>query len=281
MFIGVFDSGLGGLSILKQLVRLAPEYDYVYLGDNARAPYGDRSSERIYEFTEQAVRFLFAQGCGLVILACNTASSEALRRLQQEFLPAEYPDRRILGVLIPTAEHIARHFADKKIGIIGTRATIQSDAYVREIKKRATHARIEQRACPLLVPLIEEGWHNTTPARQITRKYLQPFRQKQVNVLVLGCTHYAYIKTMITRMMGKRVTVLDPALLCAKALKRYLAAHPEIEHKLSKKGSGTDSLCETEPDPILLSTDTSDRIKNLVQRYWGGALPIERVQLDH
>lgn len=269
MTIGVFDSGLGGLTVLKQLIRILPEYEYCYLGDNARTPYGDRSPERIYEFTESAVAYLFEHGCGLVILACNTASAEALRRLQHEFLPAHYPDRKILGVLIPTAEVIAHNYADKKIGIVGTRATIQSEAYVREIKKLAPSTRIEQSACPLLVPFIEEGCHDTVPGRMVIKKYLLPFKQKQVDALVLGCTHYALIKQRIASVMGRRVAIIDPGLATAKALRAYLGAHPEIEKRLSRKGSVT-----------LLSTDVSARVTRLVRRYWGAALPVAQVLLE-
>lgn len=270
MTIGVFDSGLGGLSVLKQLVRILPDYDYCYLGDNARAPYGDRSPERIYEFTQQAVAYLFERGCGLVILACNTASAEALRRLQQEWLPSHFPNRRILGVLIPAAELISQTYADKRIGIIGTRSTVQSNAYIREIKKLLSPApHIEQYACPLLVPLIEEGWHDTVPGRHIIKKYLRPLKVKQVDVVVLGCTHYALIKDHISRVMGRRVAIIDPGIACAKALKIYLSTHQEIERTLSKGGSLR-----------FLSTDTSERIRGIVYRYWGEALPAEQVTLD-
>lgn len=281
MSIGVFDSGLGGLSVLKQFTKILPEYDYIYLGDNARQPYGDRSAERIYEFTEQGVRFLFERGCTLVILACNTASSEALRRLQQEWLPEHFPANRVLGTLIPTVELIAKKYADKNIGIIGTRATVQSNAFVREIEKltekqsqplfqKKTRAvPVFQQACPLLVPLIEEGWHDTVPGRMVLKKYLRPFKAKQTDVLVLGCTHYALIKNRIAKSMGKRVTVIDTGAIACRALKRYLENHLEIEKTLSKNGTIT-----------LLSTDTSERVRNLVQRYWGSALPVEQITID-
>lgn len=270
MFIGVFDSGLGGLSVLKQFTKILPEYDYIYLGDNARQPYGDRSPERIYEFTEQGVRFLFERGCAIVILACNTASSEALRRLQQEWLLAHFPNRRILGILIPSAELLAKKYAGKTIGIIGTRATIQSNAFVREIEKLLSKKpRISQQTCPLLVPLIEEGLHDTAPGRMLIKKYLRPLKAKRIDVLVLGCTHYAIIKNRISNVMGKRIAILDTGTIAASALKRYLIAHSDIEKTLSKKG-----------DVRLLSTDASPRVKSLVQRYWGNALPVEQVTID-
>lgn len=267
--IGVFDSGLGGLTVLKQFVRVLPDYDYIYLGDNARAPYGDRSAATIYDCTRQAVSFLFENGCTLAILACNTASAEALRRLQQEWLPHAHPDKKILGVLIPAAEAIARASGDKRIGIIGTRATIQSNAYLRELTKLGLKAQhIEQRACPLLVPLIEEGWHDTVPGRMIIKKYLLPFKQKQVGTLVLGCTHYAFVKMRIAHVMGKRVTIIDPGVACAQSLKKYLAAHPESESNLSKTGSVR-----------FLSTDASDRVRSIALRYWKSPLTLERATL--
>ncbi len=270
MTIGVFDSGLGGLSVLKAFVTIVPEYDYVYLGDNARAPYGGRSSDRIFEFTKQGVQFLFDRGCALVIVGCNSASADALRRLQQEWLPVSYPDRRILGVIIPTAEAIAKNYSDKKVGIIGTRATIQSDAYTREIVKCiGEKPRMEQVACPLLVPLIEEGWEKTVPAKMIIKKYLRVLKSKQVSLLVLGCTHYAFIKDIITRVMGKKVVIIDPGVCSARALKTYLAKHPEMESRLEKNKTLR-----------VYSTDTSERIRNLANRFWGSPLAIEAVDID-
>ena len=269
MTIGVFDSGLGGLSVLQSLVAIVPEYDYLYLGDNARAPYGDRSADRIYEFTQQGVEFLFSKGCVLVILACNTASAEALRRLQQEWLPKHHPDKKILGILIPAAETLAKKYAGKKIGIIGTRATIQSHAYVREIEKRIDHLPLLEQACPLLVPLIEEGWMKTVPAKMIIKKYLRPLKSKQISVLVLGCTHYCFIKDIITRVVGKNVVILDPGVSAARALKVYLGNHPEIEKGLSKKGSVR-----------IYSTDTSERIRTLANKFWKKPLAIECVAIE-
>jgi glutamate racemase len=267
--IGVFDSGLGGLSVLKKLVTIVPGYDYIYLGDNARAPYGDRSSSRIYEFTQQGVEFLFRKGCSLVILACNTASADALRRLQQEWLPKNHPDKKILGILIPAAETIAKKYTKKRIGIIGTRATVQSHAYVREIEKRTASVIVFEYACPLLVPLIEEGWQKTVAAKMIIKKYLRPLKNKQISVLVLGCTHYAFIQDSIARVMGKNVVILDPGISAARALKTYLANHPDIEERLSKKDALT-----------ICSTDTSERIKNIASRFWGDPLAIEYVSIE-
>src|SRR3989338_4317927 len=176
--IGVFDSGFGGLTIFKHIARALPAYDFVYLGDNARAPYGNRSQETIYAFTVEAVDWLFKQGCTLVILACNTASSEALRKLQQEWLPKHYPDRRVLGVIRPLAEEASKISRFGRIGVVGTKATIESGAYKRELKAqgsprlRSGQAKLKdfQNACPLLVPLIEEGWLDKTETRMILKK---------------------------------------------------------------------------------------------------------------
>ncbi len=270
MHIGVFDSGVGGLSVLKQFKKILPEYDYVYLGDNARAPYGDRSPERIYEFTRQGVAWLFDQDCALVILACNSASAEALRRLQQEWLPTAYPDRRILGILIPAVESIIKNHSNKKIGVIGTRATIQSNAYVREFTKRTSvPPSILQHACPLLVVLIEEGWQKTIPSKMIIKKYLAPFKQKKIQVLVLGCTHYSFIKDIVKRIMGKRVECVDPSVVGAQSLKAYLANHGEIESRLSKQK--TVRIC---------STDSSQRIKQLTATFWGAPVDVEKISLE-
>ncbi|MDO8571429.1 MAG: glutamate racemase, partial [bacterium] len=238
MKIGVFDSGFGGLTTLKQIVKALPQYDYIYLGDNARAPYGDRSERVITEFTRQGVEYLFKKDCALVILACNTASARALRHLQQEWLTQCYPDRRILGIVIPIAEEIALVKGVQKIGVIGTRATISSNVYAKELEKLGRKDLIIlQESCPLLVPLIEEGWEKTIPATMIVKTYLRPLKIKQIHTLVLGCTHYPIIIKKIQRIMGKNVRVLEPGSIVAKSLKDYLKRHPDIEILLEKKGT--------------------------------------------
>ncbi|MEK7122381.1 MAG: glutamate racemase [Patescibacteria group bacterium] len=258
MTIGVFDSGFGGLTVLKKIRETLPDYDILYLGDNARAPYGDRSDEAIYEFTRQGVEFLFSRDCFLVILACTTASAIALRRLQQELLEAKYPDRRILGIIIPVVEKIVELERSGSIGVIGTRATVASNAYGKEIQKRfSIDIPLIQQACPLLVPLIEEGWQNTTPARMILRTYLREFKKKRVSYLILGCTHYPLIKKSIQQMMGPRTRVLEPGGIVAKSLQTYLTRHVEIDTTLSKGGALT-----------CLTTDSVERIKPYIERLW-------------
>jgi len=272
MNIGIFDSGFGGLTVLKAITKLLGQYSYVYLGDNARSPYGDRSPERIYEFTRQGVEFLFKKDCKLVILACNTASAIALRKLQQEWLPKNYPDRRILGIIIPVVEALSsiKTKKPKYVGVIGTRATILSDAYKKEIEKRSEPLReFIQQACPLLVPLIEEGWHKTPPAAMIIKKYIRPLKLKQVNVLILGCTHYPLIKEKIQNVIGKSVTLLDPGIIVARSLRSYFSRHLEIESTLTK----TSQLS-------FFTTDTSERVAVLASRFWGSHISFELAKVE-
>lgn len=231
--IGVFDSGLGGLTVLKYFLRDLPDYNYIYLGDNARLPYGEKSQETIYEYAREAVGFLFAAGCNLVIIACNTASSQALRRLQHEYLPAAYPERRILGVIRPLAEAIASNTKIKSVGIIGTKATIKSNAYKLELEKLKPELKIEQQATPLLVPLIEEGWAHKPETKMILKKYLRPLKAKQIDALILGCTHYPFLHKEIANIMGRRIFVPQPGEIIAKSLADYLARHEELGLKPS------------------------------------------------
>lgn len=226
--IGVFDSGLGGLTVLKHFLKELPGYNFVYLGDNARLPYGEKSPDTIYHYTREAMDFLFESGCQLIILACNTASSQALHRLQQEYLPAKYPERRILGVIRPLAENITQYKKFKKVGVIGTKATINSQAYEKEIHKLQPHLKVEQISAPLLVPLIEEGWSKKPETKMILKKYLQPLKTKQIEALILGCTHYPWLYWEITRIMGRRIVVPHPGEIIAASLKNYLRRHPEL-----------------------------------------------------
>jgi len=270
MNIGVFDSGFGGLTILKKIIKILPLYDYIYLGDNARAPYGDRSENVIYEFTRQGVDVLFKKNCKIVVLACNTASARALRRLQQEWLPITYPDRRILGIVIPVTEYIAQITHGEKIGVIGTRATISSHVYTKELEKLGRKDLVLfQESCPLLVPLIEEGWQNTIPAIMILKKYLRPLKLKQIKALVLGCTHYPIILESIKRIMGKNVHIIDPGVIIARSLKDYLKRHEEIETCITKN-----STIE------FFTTDASPRAKNLAIQFWGKTIPVKTITLE-
>jgi glutamate racemase len=235
--IGIFDSGYGGLSIYKEIVSLLPEYDYVYLGDNARAPYGNRSHDTIKEFSKQAVDYLFVNGCRLIIFACNTASSQALREIQEEYLrKPNVTDKKILGVIRPVAEEAVKLTKKKQVGVVGTRATVHSNSYEQEILSLDPDIKVYSQACPLLVPLVEENWHSKPEARIILKKYLRPLKNRNVDVLILGCTHYPFLIKDFKRYMGKRVQVPHPGIIVAHSLRDYLKRHPEIETLLSKKG---------------------------------------------
>jgi glutamate racemase len=230
--IGVFDSGFGGLTVLRGIRKELPDYDYIYLGDSARTPYGTRSQEAIYNFTEQAVGYLFEQGCQLIILACNTASSEALRKIQQEYLPKHHPKKRVLGVVIPSCE-TAVEAGYKKIGIMATNSTVESNSYVREIKKIKKRVDVFQQPCPLLVPIIESGKINQKVLSILLDDYLNNFKKNKVDAIILGCTHYEIISNQIKKEIGG-VKIIDQSIVVAEKLKDYLRRHPEIESKLSK-----------------------------------------------
>jgi len=237
--IGVFDSGYGGLTIFKEIFKKLPDYNYIYLGDNFRSPYGNRSQEAIYKFTHQAVEYLFKQSCELVILACNTASAEALRNLQQNYLLEHHPERRILGVIRPMAEAAAKITVNKRVGVVGTRATIESESFIKELQKQNSTIKVFQQTCPLLVPLIEEGWAKKIETRMILKKYLRKLKSFQIDTLILGCTHYVLLLDDFRRIMGKRATVPKPAEVVAESLEDYLKRHSELEKKLSKQGQVT------------------------------------------
>jgi glutamate racemase len=231
--IGVFDSGYGGLTILKAFLRALPDYDYIYLGDSARAPYGNKSLKLVCDYTRQAVEFLFDQGAELIILACNTASVKALHEIQREWLPLHRPDRRVLGVVIPLAEAAVEATRWGRIGVIGTRATIESRVYEEELHKLNPRLKIFSRACPLLVPMVEEGWVGKPETNMILKKYLKSLKTKAVDTLIPGCTHYPFLKGDISRIMGKNCRVLDAPAVVADRLADYLRRHPEMETRLS------------------------------------------------
>jgi len=235
MNIGIFDSGLGGLLVTQAITKALPEYDYIYLGDTKRVPYGNHSQETVYEFTRQAVEWLFAQDCALVVLACNTASAEALRRIQQEYLPATFPNRRVLGVIIPTVEAVR----STTVGVLATRSTVASDAYGKELRTRNSNTEIKQVAAPLLVPLVENDGRPW--ARPILQSYLQQLGE--VESLILGCTHYSAYKDIIREMLPK-TTVLCQDELVPQSLALYLERHPEIAKTLGRNGNRRYCLTE-------------------------------------
>ena len=231
--IGIFDSGLGGLSVLKHLIFDLPEYEYIYLGDNARLPYGDKSPEKIYEYSKEAMDFLFKKGCQLIIIACNTASAQALARLQKEYLKNEKKDKKILGVIRPLAEYVANN-KFSKIGVIGTTSTIKSKAYQIEINKLNPKIKVEEKATPLLVPLIENSWSKKPETKMILKKYLKPLKNKGIKCLILACTHYPLLIKDIQRICGKKILVPDPGKIVSLSLKKYINNHSELNLEKNK-----------------------------------------------
>jgi len=236
--IGVFDSGYGGLTILKELKHTLPQYDYIYLGDNARAPYGPRSYDTVYQYTLEAVNWFFNQGCSLVILACNTASAKALRTIQQKDLPKMAPDKRVLGVIRPTTEILGDFSNTHQVGILGTLGTIQSDSYPIELAKFFPDLKVFQQACPLWVPLIENGEQDKPGADYFVKSYLdQLFSQSaDIDTLLLACTHYPLLADKIRAFMPKGVNVVSQGAIVAKSLAKYLESHPDIAQKCSQSG---------------------------------------------
>ena len=234
--IGIFDSGYGGLTIMKAIRTLMPEYDFIYLGDNARAPYGDLSFETVREYTWQCVRWLFEQDCDLVILACNTASAKALRSIQQHDLKKNFPAKRVLGVIRPTAEVIGYHSRSGHIGILGTNGTVQSGSYLIEIGNYFPDLVVTQHACPLWVPLIEANDLRSELSLDIIKNDINIILQQDpgIDTLLLACTHYPLIKDIIQQFVPSHVNIISQDVLVAESLRDYLHRHPEIEQKIVK-----------------------------------------------
>ena len=237
--IGVFDSGYGGLTILHQMRSLLPAYDYLYLGDNARAPYGSRSFDVVYQFTREAVAKLFSMGCRLVILACNTASAKALRTIQQHDLPLIDASRRVLGVIRPTAECIGGITQTRHVGILATEGTIKSESYVMEINKLWPDITVTGMACPLWVPLIENNEYDTPGADYFVKKRLDAIMRldPQIDSIILGCTHYPLLLDKILKYTPRGVRIIPQGEYVAESLKDYLARHPEIDAACTKHGT--------------------------------------------
>lgn len=238
MPIGVFDSGYGGLTILKEIRRRLPDYDYLYLGDNARAPYGSRSFDIVYDFTLQAVKALFARGCHLVILACNTASAKALRSIQQNDLPLIDPSRRVLGVIRPTIEILPSLSSTGHIGLLGTPGTVASHSYTMELEKTAPEMVITELACPMWVPLVENNEADSPGADYFVKKYISQLLEADplIDTITLGCTHYPILLPKIREFTPPHIKVVAQGKLVADSLADYLHRHPEIECKCAKNG---------------------------------------------
>lgn len=237
--IGIFDSGYGGLTVFKSIAEKLPQYDYIYLGDNGRAPYGNRSFETVHEYTLECVKWFFKQGCPLVILACNTASAKALRTIQQKDLPVLAPDNRVLGVIRPTAEVIGNYSKSKHVGVLGTKGTINSGSYKIEINNFFPDINVHQMACPIWVPLVEYGEYDSEGADFFVKKYLDELLQQapEIDTVLLACTHYPLLIDKIKKYLPADVSVVTQGDIVADSLTNYLHRHPEMEQRITKGGN--------------------------------------------
>lgn len=268
--IGVFDSGYGGLTILKEIKNVLPDYDYLYLGDNARAPYGERSFDVVYDFTLQAVRHLFDQGCNLVILACNTASAKALRTIQQNDLPKINPAKRVLGVIIPTVEALGNISKSGHIGVLATPGTIQSHSYLIEAKKLYPEMIVSEQACPMWVPLVENGEAESDGADFFVNKYLSQIlkRDPMIDTLLLGCTHYPLLLPKIRKVIPDSIKAVPQGKIVADSLKDYLHRHTEIENACSKNATIN-----------FLTSENPDKFNRLASIFLSRRVEAERISL--
>lgn len=268
--IGVFDSGYGGLTILSEIRHLLPQYDYIYLGDNARAPYGARSFEIVYKFTLEAVEYLFNRGCNLVILACNTASAKALRTIQQNDLPRfKDPTKRVLGIIRPTVENIGLRTRNGKIGIFGTSGTIQSRSYDIEVEKMYPGFQIYGHACPMWVPLVENKEASGDGADYFVKKDIDNLMKEcnDIDTVILGCTHYPLLEDKIKKYMPGNVNIVTQGEIIANSLKDYLIRHPEIDDRCSKN-----KKC------IYLTTESEEKFKEMASVFLNE--DINPIQID-
>lgn len=268
--IGVFDSGFGGLSIFRKIRETLPDFDYVYLGDNARAPYGNRSFEAVLRFTTECVEYLFSLGCPLVVIACNTASAKALRSIQQGILAKHYPSRRVLGVIRPTVEVLENFTHSGHVALWGTTGTVKSSSFAIEIDKYAPRVTLVQQACPLLVPLIEAGELQGEGLAYFIRKYWEQTRSQDslLDALLLACTHYPLILEEITEQLPAHVRVIAQDDLVAVSLKDYLSRHSEMLARLTQHGT-----CQ------FLTTDLSDHFDHLAEVFMGHPIRSETVEV--
>ena len=268
--IGIFDSGYGGLTILNNICSQLPGYDYLYLGDNARTPYGTRSFEIVYQFTRQAVLHLFDEGCPLVILACNTASAKALRTIQQNDLPQTNPSNRVLGVIRPTVEALDTVSHTRHIGILGTTGTITSGSYTLETAKLFPDMTVTGEACPMWVPLVENREHDGAGADFFIKKNIDHLltNDPQIDAVVLGCTHYPLLEAKIRQYLPEGVAVVSQGYLMAKSLDDYLLRHPELSGRLSKNGT-----CR------FLTTEAKEKFSEAASLFLNHTVQVEQIYL--
>lgn len=269
--IGIFDSGYGGLTILRQFRQFLPQYDYLYLGDNARAPYGTRSFEIVYEFTLQAVKKLFSMGCHLVILACNTASAKALKSIQEKDLPQLDPQRRVLGVIRPTAECIGAITKTRHIGILATQGTINSESYPLEIHKLFPDIVVNGEACPMWVPLVENNEFDSPGADYFVQKRIGNLLRKdpEIDTIILGCTHYPLLLNKILKYTPRTIKIIPQGDYVATSLKQYLQRNERIEAHCTKKGT-----CR------FLTTESVDKFEESASIFLRDRITAERITLE-
>lgn len=268
--IGVFDSGYGGLTILSEIKKLMPYYDYLYLGDNARTPYGSRSQELIYEFTLQAVKWLFSQGCQLIIIACNTASAKALQNIQQNDLLQIDSTKRVLGVIRPTAEAITNITKTKHIAVLGTEGTVRSKTYEKEIEYLNKEICITSEACPMWVPLVENKESNKQGADYFVKQHINRVLQSDsdIDTIILGCTHYPLLLDKIKQYTPESITLIPQGEYVAKSLKEYLSRHQALE-----------SLCSKNGNRIYCTTESAEKFESLASYFLNETISANKVNL--
>lgn len=273
--IGIFDSGYGGLTVMKEIVKVLPEFDYIYLGDNARAPYGTRSFETVYRYTLECVQWFFQKGCPLVILACNTASAKALRTIQQNDLPGIAPDKRVLGVIRPTAEVIGDYSKTGNIGVLGTSGTVQSESYPIEISKFFPEANIYQQACPMWVPIVENSEYDQQGADFYVKKSIDQLmdQSSEIDTVLLACTHYPLLMPKISKYLSTEVKIISQGEIVALSLRDYLGRHPEM----------ADRLTINKPDGgrQFYTTDSTEDFDRHASYFYGADIRSHHVEIQH
>ena len=260
--IGIFDSGIGGLTVVRTLMEQLPGYDIVYFGDTARTPYGTKSPDTVIEYALENTDFLMSKGAKIVVIACNTASSVATENVIRRF------DVPVFEVITPAVELSVQISKKHRIGVIGTRATVKSGVYEKKIKEKQPNAAVYSAACPLLVPLVEEGWFKRPETAMIVKKYLHPLKVRQIDTLILGCTHYPLLKDKIQRKIGKKVNIIDSSIAVTGWVKDYLATHVEVDHLLSKNGEFN-----------LMVSDVTEQFEKVAQATLKRNVRLEHIKL--
>lgn len=268
--IGVFDSGYGGLTILRKLTAQMPSHDFIYLGDNARAPYGTRSFETIYKYTLQAVKWFFEQGCPLVVLACNTASAKALRTIQQHDLPNIDPSRRVLGIVRPTSEVIGNFTETRKVGVMATKGTVRSESYKIEINKSFPDIEVIQEYCPMWVPLVENNEFDSPGADYFVKKHIRELlkRDEHIDAVLLACTHYPLLMEKIREYMPVSIKIIEQGNIVTSSLINYLDRHPDMDERITKNGHRS-----------FFTTDDPDIFKEQATIFYGQSIDAHKVEM--